>query len=108
MPVKLSKSLAEYFAASNTDDADRIAACFTADAIVHDEGGDIRGRDAVRAWAEETRRKYRFHAEVRMVEEAGDLTVVTAHLTGDFPGAPVDLRYRFKLAGAEILSLNIS
>jgi hypothetical protein len=67
MPVKLSKSLAEYFAASNTDDADRIAACFTADAIVHDEGGDIRGRDAVRAWAEETRRKYRFHAEVRMV-----------------------------------------
>jgi hypothetical protein len=37
-----------------------------------------------------------------------DRTVVTAHLTGDFPGNPVDLRYRFKLAGAEIVALEIS
>jgi hypothetical protein len=39
---------------------------------------------------------------------AADGTVVTAHLTGDFPGNPVDLRYRFKLAGPEIIALEIS
>lgn len=108
MTVKLPKPLAEYFAAANTDDAARVAACFAADAVVRDEGRDIQGRGAVRAWAEETRRKYRFHAEVMMVEQAADRTVVTAHLTGDFPGNPVDLRYRFKHAGPKIIALEIS
>ncbi|MEA2783431.1 MAG: hypothetical protein QOK29_4975 [Rhodospirillaceae bacterium] len=108
MTVNLPRSLAEYFLAANTDDADRVAACFAEDAIVRDEGRDIRGRDAVRVWAEEARRKYRFHAEVIGVEETADRTVVTAHLTGPFPGSPVDLRYRFKLAGPEIIALEIS
>jgi ketosteroid isomerase-like protein len=107
MTVTLAKSLAEYFAAANTEDADRVAACFAEDAVVRDEGHDIRGRDAVRAWAAEVRRKYRFHAEVVAVEEAPDRTVVTAHLTGDFPGSPVDLRYRFKLRGRQIIALEI-
>jgi ketosteroid isomerase-like protein len=108
MAVTLPKSVAEYFAAANSDDADRVAACFAEDAVVRDEGREIHGRDAVRAWAEEVRRKYRFHAEVMTVEEAADRTVVTAHLTGDFPGNPVDLRYRFKLRGPEIIALEIS
>jgi len=73
-----------------------------------DEGCDIYGRGAIRAWAEEVRRKYHFHAEVMAVEEAANRTVVTAHLTGNFPGNPVDLRYRFKLAGPEIIALEIS
>jgi ketosteroid isomerase-like protein len=97
----------EYFAAANTDDADCVAACFAEDAVVRDEGGDIHGRSAIRAWAEEVRRKYDFHAEVIAVEEAAGRTVVTAHLTGDFPGNPVDLTYRFKF-GPEITALEIS
>ena len=107
MTVQLPKTIAEYFAAANSDDADRVATCFAEDAVVHDEGRDIRGRGAIRIWAEEVRRQYRFHAEATRVEEVTDRTVVTAHLTGDFPGNPVDLRYRFKLAGAEIATLEI-
>ena len=106
MIVKLPSTLAEYFAAANTDDADRVAACFSEDAFVRDEGGEFRGRRAIRGWAEEARRKYRFHAEAIAVEEA-DRTIVTAHLTGNFPGNPVDLRYRFKLAGSQITELVI-
>jgi ketosteroid isomerase-like protein len=107
MAVTLPKSVAEYFSAANTDDADRVAACFAADAVVRDEGRDNHGRDAIRRWAQEVRRKYRFHAEVTAVEEAADRIIVTAHLTGDFPGSPVDLRYRFKLAGPAIIALEI-
>lgn len=65
-------------------------------------------RGDIRAWAEEARRKYRFCAEVMAVEKAADRTLVTAHLTGDFPGNPVDLRYRFKLAGSKIMALEIN
>jgi ketosteroid isomerase-like protein len=107
MTVELPQPLAEYFAAANADDADRVAACFAEDAIVHDESRDMRGRIAIRAWAAEVRVKYHFHAEVLAVEAAADRTIVTAHLTGDFPGNPVDLHYRFKLDGPEITALEI-
>jgi len=108
MTVPLSAPIAQYFAASNKDDAaDAVAACFTADALVHDEAHDHRGRDAIRDWAAEARRKYRFHAEVTGAEPAADGALVTAHLTGDFPGAPADLRYRFKLDDGLIARLEI-
>jgi ketosteroid isomerase-like protein len=107
MTWKLPEPLGEYFAAANAHDPDRIAACFTEDAVVRDEGGDIRGRKAVHAWADETGRKYRFKADVVAVEAAPDRTVVTAHVTGDFPGSPIDLRYRFKLVDRQIAGLEI-
>ena len=101
------QTIAEYFLAANTNDADRVAACFAENAVVRDEGGEIRGKSAVRGWAEETRRKYRYHAEVVKADQEADRTIVTAHLTGDFPGSPIDLRYRFKLAGSTIIALAI-
>jgi ketosteroid isomerase-like protein len=107
MPFKLPEPLGEYFAAANAHDADRVAACFAEDAIVRDEGGEIRGREAVRAWADETGRKYRHRADAVSVEKVADRTVVTARVAGDFPGSPIDLRYRFKLAGRRIASLEI-
>jgi ketosteroid isomerase-like protein len=105
--VKLPTTIADYFAAANSDDANSVAACFAENAVVRDEGRDIRGKSAMRGWAQDTRRKYRFRAEVVKVEEAADRTIATAHLTGDFPGSPIDLRYRFKLAGSKIIALEI-
>jgi hypothetical protein len=107
MPLKLPEPLDEYFAAANGNEPDRASACFAENAVVRDEGRDIHGRDAVRAWVEETSRKYRYKAEVLAVENVADRTVVTAHLTGDFPGSPIDLRYRFKLADGQIARLDI-
>ena len=107
MAAILPKPLAEYFAAANTDDAVRVAACFAEDALVHDEGRDISGKAAIRSWAEETRRKYRFQSEPLSIEQSEDRTIVIAHLTGDFPGSPINLSYRFKLKGAQIVALEI-
>ena len=63
MIVQLPQPLADYFAAANADDPDRVAACFAPDAVVRDEGRNRHGRVAIRAWAAEVRRKYHFHAE---------------------------------------------
>src|SRR5262245_199840 len=102
MTIKLPAPIARYMAAANTDDADAIAACFTADAQVRDEARSHDGVAAIRDWAAAARRRYRFRAEPRSFEPTQDGGTVTAHLTGDFPGAPADLRYRFKLAGARV------
>jgi NAD(P)-dependent dehydrogenase (short-subunit alcohol dehydrogenase family) len=55
-----------------------------------------------------TRVRYSFQAEPRSFELTRDGGTVTAHLTGDFPGAPADLRYRFRLAGDRVADLEIA
>jgi ketosteroid isomerase-like protein len=107
MSLTLPEPLATYFVAANAHDADRVAACFARDAVVRDEGRDIRGHDAVRAWVAETSRKYRHKTDVLAAETAADRTVVTARVAGNFPGSPIDLRYRFTLAAGQIAGLEI-
>lgn len=107
MTLKLPDPIGPYFAAANLDDPDQVAAGFAPDALVHDEDHDIEGRDAIRAWAAESRAKYQFTATPTAIETQGDETVVTARLVGTFPGSPVDLRYRFRLAAGQIARLEI-
>ena len=107
MALDLPQPLSEYFAAANTDDADRIAACFAEDAKVHDENQDIVGRPAIRLWAAETRRKTNFRSEPFALEGEPDAPVVRAQVSGNFPGSPVDLTYRFNMANGAIAALSI-
>jgi ketosteroid isomerase-like protein len=108
MTLILPTPIAEYYAAANTDDADRIAACFTPDAHVVDERHDHIGRVAIRDWAAETRRKYRFTSRPTAIAGPADAPLVTAHVAGDFPGSPVDLTYRFTLADGLVARLEIA
>jgi ketosteroid isomerase-like protein len=107
MTIKLPAPIARYLDAANADDSDAVAACFTPDAHVLDESRDHVGAAAIRDWAGE-RRRYRFRAEARSFEGTPDGGTVTAHLTGDFPGAPADLRYRFRLTGDRVADLEIT
>jgi ketosteroid isomerase-like protein len=107
MALSLPAVVSEYFAAANADDADRIAACFATDAKVNDEKRDFLGRDAIRQWASDSRKKYSFQSEPFEMEGPTHAPVVRAHVTGDFPGNPVDLTYRFTLAKDEIATLSI-
>ena len=50
MSIDLPKPIAAYIAGSNAHDADACAACFADDAIVRDEGREMRGVAAVREW----------------------------------------------------------
>ncbi len=107
MAIDLPAPLSEYFAAANTDDAGRIAACFAQDARVHDEKQDFVGRAAIRQWAADARAKYSFQSEPFAIDGDAGRPVVTAHVTGDFPGSPVDLTYRFVIADGAIAALSI-
>ena len=108
MVVRLPTPIGAYFEAANGRDADAVAACFAEAAHVRDEGRDHVGRAALRDWAQNARLRYHFQAEPRSLEPEADAFWVTAHLTGDFPGAPADLRYRFQLRDGEIADLEIS
>lgn len=107
MALDLPEPLPEYFAAANTSDADRIAACFAEHAIVNDEARDFVGRGAIREWAVDVRRKYSFQSEPLAIGGSADRPVVTARVTGNFPGGSVDLSYRFVIADGAIAALSI-
>jgi len=107
MTLELKQPLSTYFEAQNALDVDAMLACFTDEASVHDEGRSMRGRPEIRAWIDETTRKY--HPTIRptnSAEESG-LTLVTTQVSGSFPGSPIELRYRFKISGKKIASLEI-
>jgi ketosteroid isomerase-like protein len=106
--MKLPDPLTDYFAAANTDDADRIASYFAEDASVVDEKKNYVGRPAIRAWAADTRAKTKFRSEVFKVEGEAEKPRVSAHVSGDFKGSPVDLIYQFELADGLIQSVSIA
>jgi hypothetical protein len=107
MSVPLPEPIAAYLAAENGGDLVAVARCFTADAVVRDEGRTIVGPSAIRQWKAETMRKYRHSIEALASSEADGATTVTNRLTGSFPGSPIELDFVFRLARGKIVSLDI-
>ncbi|MDG4796869.1 nuclear transport factor 2 family protein [Micromonospora sp. WMMD1082] len=83
-----------YFALASQPDTEAYFALFADDAVVEDEDRTHVGIDAIRAWrAEVPLVTY----DITDVEQTPDGTVVTATISGDFPGSPfAGLRYRFE------------
>ena len=104
----LPAAIAGYIAAANAGDTDAVAACFTEGAIVKDEGQERRGIAAIVAWKEEVTLKYRPTAQVIRAETINGIDVVTASVSGDFPGSSVELRYAFTMDGDKIARLDIT
>jgi len=71
MKTSLPQVLSDYYAAVNDGRTDDAAACFTADALVHDESQDRQGQEAIRAWIAETTQKYHPQVEIIGIQEAG-------------------------------------
>lgn len=108
LPVAaLPVCITNYFTAVNHRKGGEAAACFSFDAVVHDEEEDRIGRDAIYVWIEETTQQYQQTAELLHATSAGDIFSVTARVTGDFPGSPVELEFNFTVAGDHITHLAI-
>jgi len=54
--------------------------------MVHDEGRTIKGIAAIKAWRIEAGEKYHHTVEPLSVTERDGKTVVTAKVSGNFPG----------------------
>lgn len=104
MSISLPTPIDAYFAA-DSGNSEAFAVCFTENAVVKDEGHTYSGLAAIKKWKAEG--KYTYTSEpFASVQEDGK-TVITSHLTGNFPGSPVDLRFFFGLEGDKIASLEI-
>ncbi|MDF8332005.1 nuclear transport factor 2 family protein [Novosphingobium cyanobacteriorum] len=107
MSIDLPDPIARYFAADRRGSAASLATCFSPDAIVIDEGNTYAGLDAIRQWMTNASTQYTYTVEPFALAHHDDRIVVTSHLAGNFPGSPVDLRYRFIIEGDRIARLEI-
>lgn len=107
MDLELAPVITAFFSAEDRRDTEALSQCFAEGAAVRDEGRSIQGHAAIREWQLETKKKYQHTTKPLSSAERDDKTVVTARLTGNFPGSPVDLQFAFTLEAGKIMSLEI-
>jgi hypothetical protein len=107
-PLELPEPIAAYFDADKRG-GDPVAQCFTAHAVVKDEGQTHIGLAAIKAWKTAASARYSYASEPFAMEQKEDGGyAVTSRLTGNFPGSPVNLRFVFRLEGGKIATLEIA
>lgn len=105
--LSLPEPIAAYFNADGQD-GHTVARCFTPNGRVIDEGKTYSGRAAIAAWKADASDAYTYTASPRTLKKHGRTIVVTAHVAGEFPGSPVDLRYLFTLERGLVATLEIT
>jgi hypothetical protein len=105
--LDLPEPIAAYFDADRQD-GQAVARCFTRDGVVLDEGKTHAGLAAIEAWKTDSASRYTYTAKPHTLETRGSSYIVTSQVSGDFPGSPLDLRYRFMLERGKIATLEIA
>ncbi|MEE2730567.1 MAG: nuclear transport factor 2 family protein [Pseudomonadota bacterium] len=105
--LNLPEPIAAYFSADR-EDGPAVARCFMEDGVVRDEGQTYVGMNAIEAWKTSASDQFLYSTEPVSFEKKDHQFIVTGRVTGNFPGSPVDLRYRFTLQDCKIASLEIT
>jgi hypothetical protein len=84
MTQHLPTPVADYIAASNSFDGDRLAATFAESAMVNDARREFWGVDAIKQWADKEIIGDKVTMEVTDVKSHFGLTVVNALMDGEF------------------------
>ncbi len=107
MKTKFPKLIETYVQASNEKDADAYVSCFTDSATIEDDGDSVKGHHAIGEWFNEVQEKYNSTTEPLSVKESSDELIMTAKVSGSFPGSPLNFDYHMKLQAGLIQNLRI-
>ena len=105
--MKLPKVIAEFIAAQDKYDSKAFAESFTDYATVHDEGKTYNGKKEITQWNEMTNTKYKTKYEPLEVRINGARIILTAKISGTFPGSPAIIKFYFETKLDKIISLQI-
>jgi len=108
MITALPEAIATYINASNAQNAQSQAACFTTNATVEDESETHRGQAAIQAWAEKTHNAYNFHLTTTHAETKENQTRIHVHHRRRFsPSSPITQHFNFTIENGKIAKLTI-
>lgn len=104
--LNLPDPIAAYFAAEH--DPEALGRCFTERAVLKDEGHTHAGVDAIKEFMAKALAQYSATSSPLSLTAENGAQVVRAQVAGNFPGSPIELRFRFRLEGGLIASLEIA
>lgn len=107
MSLALPHAISDYFEISNGADIANVKHCFTADAVVTDEGKTHKGHAAIEAWQRAAQAAFDYSVEPVQLLTEGHRVTVTSNVVGNFPGSPIVLKHAFDLVGDKINTLEI-
>lgn len=94
--------------AQERHDSEAFAKSFTPNAKVFDEGETHQGHDEIKRWIGDANAKYNTVMEAIGYKESSSGGILTAKVSGTFPGSPVTLTYHLKFEKGLISSLKIT
>jgi hypothetical protein len=106
MNMELPPVIAAFFHATNTREFADFLSLFTPDAHVNDEASDYQGAE-IAAWIDRATADTKPAANVTGITGGDGHYVITAEVSGNFPGSPIQLRYHFTLQDDKIATLLI-
>jgi hypothetical protein len=104
--MNLHKVVASLLEAQNRHDREAYSECFSETAIVHDERMTYTGKAEIRRWIEKSDHEY--HTELKPLGYKEEESLLTAEVTGNFPGSPAILQFHFSLKDGLISTLRIT
>ena len=106
MNTNLPPVIAAFFRAHNTGQTADFNQLFAVNALVTDEAHEYRGA-AIQAWIDGATARYKPVADITDLTVARGQTIATALVSGNFPGSPAQIRYKFTLKDDKIAALAI-
>lgn len=107
MELELNDVIRDFIEKSNSRDVQGLTSLFTSDPVISDEGQTHRGLAEIRGWAERTQIEYGFTLEALNSADVDSETTVNCRVSGNFPGSPVELPFRFKFDAGKIAGIAI-
>lgn len=104
--MNLPNIISELVKAQNEFDSAAYANCFTENAVVFDEGKTHNGKAEIENWIDKANKEYR--ATMKPLDYNEKESVLSAEISGSFPGSPITLKYHLELQEGLIQSLKIS
>jgi len=104
--MNLPNIISELVKAQTQFDSHAYANCFTETAVVFDEGKTHNGKTEIRNWIDKANKEYK--ADMKPLEYNEKENILSAEISGTFPGSPVILKYHFELSDGLIQSLKIT
>jgi len=105
--IELPSIIEAFVQGKNHHDSEAVVACFTNDAVVHDEEQEFRGTTAIKKWLDASIAKYKVTLTAKNIADIEGEMVLTANVSGNFEGSPVPLDFHFTIREDKIDKLSI-
>lgn len=106
--MNLPKVISDLVEAQANYDSVAYTNCFSGTAVVFDEGKTHKGKIEIEKWIAHSNENYKSIMKPLAYDQTGDMGILSAEVSGTFPGSPLILKFHFEIRDGLIQSLKVT